>query len=122
MLCSSPHTEKNKNPAHSSLFISNSDFHKYSTRQKDNLHISSIKSEKCGKIKTDFIAQENEKLPTKKLGVLQIHETDLHFLCFVNFHFYDYNIYIAISKNVVGENVTCQLSNGNCTTEKKCGY
>ena len=30
--------------------------------------------------------------------------------------------YIAISKNVVRENDECQLSNGNCTTEKKCGY
>ena len=30
--------------------------------------------------------------------------------------------HIAISKNVVGENVECQLSNGDCTTEKKCGY
>ena len=27
-----------------------------------------------------------------------------------------------ISKNVVGENDECQLSNGDCTTEKKCGY
>ena len=38
------HTQKktkNKNPAHSSLFISNSDFHKYSTWQKDDLHIYS---------------------------------------------------------------------------------
>ena len=31
-------------------------------------------------------------------------------------------IYIAISKNVVRENDECQLSNGDCTTEKKCGY
>lgn len=31
-------------------------------------------------------------------------------------------IYTAISKNVVGENDECQLSNGGCTTEKKCGY
>ena len=31
-------------------------------------------------------------------------------------------IYTAISKNVVGENDECQLSNGDCTTEKKCGY
>ena len=30
--------------------------------------------------------------------------------------------YIAISKTVVRENDECQLSNGNCTTEKKCGY
>ena len=30
--------------------------------------------------------------------------------------------YIAISKNVVGENDKCQLSNGDCTTERKCGY
>ena len=29
---------------------------------------------------------------------------------------------IAISKNVVRENDECQLSNGDCTTEKKCGY
>ena len=29
--------------------------------------------------------------------------------------------YTAISKNV-GENDECQLSNGDCTTEKKCGY
>ena len=29
---------------------------------------------------------------------------------------------IAISKNVVGENDECQLSNGDCTTERKCGY
>ena len=27
-----------------------------------------------------------------------------------------------ISKNVVGENDECQLSNGDCTNEKKCGY
>ena len=31
-------------------------------------------------------------------------------------------LYTAISKNVVGENDECQLSNGDCTTEKKCGY
>ena len=31
-------------------------------------------------------------------------------------------LYIAISKNVVRENDECQLSNGNCTTEKKCEY
>ena len=30
--------------------------------------------------------------------------------------------YTPISKNVVGENDECQSSNGNCTTEKKCGY
>ena len=30
--------------------------------------------------------------------------------------------YTAISKNVVGENDECQLSNGDCTTERKCGY
>ena len=30
--------------------------------------------------------------------------------------------YTAISKNVVGENDERQLSNGDCTTEKKCGY
>ena len=30
--------------------------------------------------------------------------------------------YTPISKNVVGENDECQLSNGGCTTEKKCGY
>ena len=30
--------------------------------------------------------------------------------------------HIAISKNVVRENDECQLSNGDCTTEKKCGY
>ena len=30
--------------------------------------------------------------------------------------------YTAISKNVVGENDECRLSNGGCTTEKKCGY
>ena len=29
---------------------------------------------------------------------------------------------IAISKNVVRENDECQLSNGDCATEKKCGY
>ena len=28
----------------------------------------------------------------------------------------------AISKNVVGDNDKCQLSNGDCKTEKKCGY
>ena len=28
----------------------------------------------------------------------------------------------AISKNVVGENDEYQLSNGDCTTERKCGY
>ena len=39
-------------------------------------------------------------------------------------HLYDMcNLqYTAISKNVVGENEECQLSNGNCTTERKCGY
>ena len=31
-------------------------------------------------------------------------------------------MHIAISKNVVGENDECQLSNGDCTTERKCGY
>ena len=31
-------------------------------------------------------------------------------------------VYTAISKNVVGENDECQLSNGDCTTEMKCGY
>ena len=30
--------------------------------------------------------------------------------------------YISISKNVVRENDECQLSNGDCTTKKKCGY
>ena len=30
--------------------------------------------------------------------------------------------YTATSKNVVLENDECQLSNGDCTTEKKCGY
>ena len=30
-------------------------------------------------------------------------------------------MYTAISKNVVGENDECQLSNGDCTTEKKYG-
>ena len=30
--------------------------------------------------------------------------------------------YIAISKNIVRENDECQLSNGDCTTEKKRGY
>ena len=33
-----------------------------------------------------------------------------------------FRLYIAISKNVVGENDECQLSNGDCTTEKKRGY
>ena len=31
-------------------------------------------------------------------------------------------VHTAISKNVVGENDECQLSNGDCTAEKKCGY
>ena len=31
-------------------------------------------------------------------------------------------VHTAISKNVVRENDECQLSNGDCTTEKKCGY
>ena len=31
-------------------------------------------------------------------------------------------MYTAISKNVVGENDECQLSSGDCTTERKCGY
>ena len=31
-------------------------------------------------------------------------------------------IHTAISKNVVEKNDECQLSNGDCTTEKKCGY
>ena len=30
--------------------------------------------------------------------------------------------YVAIAKNVVRENDECQLSNDDCTTEKKCGY
>ena len=30
--------------------------------------------------------------------------------------------YTPISKNVVGKNDECQLSNGDCTTEKNCGY
>ena len=30
-------------------------------------------------------------------------------------------VHIAISKNVVRENDECQLSNGDYTTEKKCG-
>ena len=34
----------------------------------------------------------------------------------------DCSIYTAISRNVVGENDECQLSNGDCTTEKNCGY
>ena len=39
-----------------------------------------------------------------------------------NFITYYVWIHIAISKNVVRENDECQLSNGDCTTEKKCGY
>ena len=31
-------------------------------------------------------------------------------------------MYIAISKNVVGENGEWQLSNGDCTTERNCGF
>ena len=31
-------------------------------------------------------------------------------------------IYTPISKNVVGENGEWQLSNGNCTTERNCGF
>ena len=30
--------------------------------------------------------------------------------------------YTPISKNVVGENGEWQLSNGNCTTERNCGF
>ena len=30
--------------------------------------------------------------------------------------------YNPVSKNVVRENDECQLSNGDYTTEKKCGY
>ena len=37
-------------------------------------------------------------------------------LCYYQF------LHIAISKNVVRDNDECQLSNGDCTTEKKCGY
>jgi len=29
---------------------------------------------------------------------------------------------LTISKNVVGEKGECHLSNGNCTTEKNCGF
>ena len=29
---------------------------------------------------------------------------------------------IPISKKVVGENVDWQLSNGDCTTERNCGF
>ena len=31
-------------------------------------------------------------------------------------------IYTPISKNVVGEYGEWQLSNGNCTTERNCGF
>ena len=31
-------------------------------------------------------------------------------------------VYTPISKNVVGENGEWQLSNGNCTTERNCGF
>ena len=31
-------------------------------------------------------------------------------------------MYTPISKNVVGENGEWQLSNGNCTTERNCGF
>ena len=31
-------------------------------------------------------------------------------------------LYTPISKNVVGENGEWQLSNGNCTTERNCGF
>ena len=30
--------------------------------------------------------------------------------------------YTPISKNIVGENGEWQLSNGNCTTERNCGF
>ena len=39
-------------------------------------------------------------------------EKFLHFLC----------TYTPISKNVVGENGEWQLTNGNCTTERNCGF
>ena len=32
------------------------------------------------------------------------------------------SMYTPISKNVVGENGEWQLSNGNCTTERNCGF
>ena len=32
------------------------------------------------------------------------------------------DVYTPISKNVVGENGEWQLSNGNCTTERNCGF
>ena len=35
---------------------------------------------------------------------------------------YDLNTNTPISKNVVGENGEWQLSNGNCTTERNCGF
>ena len=34
----------------------------------------------------------------------------------------DFTKYTPISKNVVGENGEWQLSNGNCTTERNCGF
>ena len=40
-------------------------------------------------------------------------------------HFYsiqESRIYKPISKNVVGQNGEWQLSNGNCTTERNCGF
>ena len=33
-----------------------------------------------------------------------------------------YTVHTPISKNVVGENGEWQLSNGNCTTERNCGF
>ena len=33
-----------------------------------------------------------------------------------------YMMYKPVSKNVVGENGEWQLLNGNCTTERNCGF
>ena len=51
-------------------------------------------------------------------------KADIKFVEMSFFHnaFFFLFLYTAISRNVVGENAECQLSNGDCTTEKNCGY
>ena len=50
---------------------------------------------------------------TKKISMLKNWLSAFHVFC---------GVYTPISKNVVGENGEWQLSNGNCTTERNCGF
>ena len=64
----------------------------------------------------DRTTEEKKKRKTKTNEKLQPSNRKMSFAMKV------LTLYIAISKNVVRENDECQLSNGDCTTEKKCGY